>query len=129
MARREPGHYHRRSDGPAARASGDRLHPRADFPHRWGDRLRQTSTNLPARTTWWERAIVDGTQWHFVQLVENTGERVAGVTRCGCGKYRVQDLTVSPATAGPELTAAPTALECYEHVSPSRAAGPPLVAT
>jgi hypothetical protein len=84
------------------------------------------------RATWWQHTVVDRTEWHYVQLTANTGERVAGVTRCGCGKYRVEDLIVSPATAGPELTAAPTAQECYEQASASSASrfhGPPLVAT
>jgi hypothetical protein len=83
------------------------------------------------RATWWERAVADGTEWHYVQLAENTAERVVGVACCACGKYRVEQLTVTPAAAGPRLTAAPTDPTCRARVPTSSASrvGPPLVAT
>jgi hypothetical protein len=63
---------------------------------------------------------------------DRAGQRIAGVARCGCGKYRVEQLTITAASAGPELTAAPADPACYARVtasSNSERCGAPLVAS
>ncbi|MDQ6942331.1 MAG: hypothetical protein M3169_07410 [Candidatus Eremiobacteraeota bacterium] len=70
-----------------------------------------------APTSWWERAVRGGAEWHYVRLSVRTGERVARFARCGCGRYRVEQLVVSPLTANRALTDAPADPACYAKVT------------